>query len=80
MNPFLHHIEKDQNGEILKGARSPINTRMEGSICELLAAEEANKENQALKNSKAKSQPRGWKFHFEFSLLYCQENLPQALT
>jgi len=30
---------------------------MEGGIRELLAAEEANKENQALKNSKAKPQP-----------------------
>jgi hypothetical protein len=45
---LLQDIERKKerkNGEILKGARSSIDTRMEGSICELLAAKETNKEN-----------------------------------
>ena len=73
---------KLRHGEVLKGARSPAHTRMEGGFCQLLAAQEADKEDQALKGPQATPACRGWlwSLHFRFPSLPCQQNrLPRFL-
>lgn len=77
--PFHPLFTKD--GEVLKGAGSSTHTWMEGGFRQLLAAKEADKENQTLENSQA-NPPRWrrvWSLHFWFSSLPCQEYHPQAL-
>jgi len=78
----LLSIQREENGEVLKGAWSSTNPRMEGSLCKLLATQEADKEDQTLtkiQTTPTSSWPWIWSFPFWSHSLPRQKYIQQAL-
>lgn len=74
---FFSPQTKPKNGEILKGAWSSTNTRMEGGLCQLPTAQEIHQNHQTQNTSQPITAPQTnlWSFHFRFSSLPNQQPL-----